>query len=94
MAPEQILDPRRADSRSDLYSLGAVLYEAVTGRKAFCGSGVKQVLDAHFSSKEAPQVPGSGRLIRLCNELLERMLDPEASRRFESPREMRDFLND
>ena len=37
MAPEQ-LEGREADARSDIFSLGAVLYEMVTGRRAFDGN--------------------------------------------------------
>ena len=36
-APEQIAQPDAADIRSDLYSLGAVFYEMLTGRRAFQG---------------------------------------------------------
>jgi hypothetical protein len=44
MAPEQAEDPRRADARSDLFSLGCVLYEAVTGRPAFHGPDAMALL--------------------------------------------------
>ncbi|MDG1484332.1 MAG: bifunctional serine/threonine-protein kinase/formylglycine-generating enzyme family protein [Myxococcota bacterium] len=37
MSPEQIQSPRSVDARSDLFSLGAVLYELVTGQVAFDG---------------------------------------------------------
>jgi len=37
MAPEQIRDASRADARSDIFSLGAILYELVTGQRAFDG---------------------------------------------------------
>ncbi len=44
MAPEQI--DGRADARSDLFSLGATLYECATGRRAFSASTVVGVLNA------------------------------------------------
>jgi len=40
MAPEQVRDAKRADERSDLFSLGAMLYEMVCGRPAIAGADV------------------------------------------------------
>lgn len=45
MAPEQIRDASRASARSDVFSLGAVLYELITGRRAFEGRSVVDVYD-------------------------------------------------
>jgi Tol biopolymer transport system component len=45
MAPEQ-LEGRPADARSDLFSFGAVLYEMVTGRRAFAGASQANVIAA------------------------------------------------
>jgi serine/threonine-protein kinase len=44
MSPEQV-HGAAADARSDLFSLGVVLYEALTGQKPFPGEDVAQVLD-------------------------------------------------
>ena len=45
MAPEQ-LNNRSVDARADLFSLGAVLFEACTARAAFPGEGLLEVLSA------------------------------------------------
>jgi formylglycine-generating enzyme required for sulfatase activity len=44
MAPEQITDPRKVDGRADLFSLGALLFEMLTGRRAFQGQTRDAVL--------------------------------------------------
>ena len=44
MSPEQILTPDQIDNRTDVYSLGLVFYEMLTGRRAFQAKEVAQVL--------------------------------------------------
>lgn len=53
MAPEQ-LTREPVDERTDLYSLGCVFYEALSGRKAFDGTSVADVIDKHIDHKLAP----------------------------------------
>ncbi len=54
MSPEQILTPDRIDRRSDIYSLGVVLYELLAGRKPFDSGSQFSVLQAHVSEPPPP----------------------------------------
>jgi serine/threonine protein kinase/WD40 repeat protein len=46
MPPEQIEDSKRASASSDVFALGAILYECATGVPAFSGQGALEVMDA------------------------------------------------
>ena len=59
MSPEQAFG-RPVDRRSDVYSLGIVLYEATTGRKPFEGEGDAQVMHAILTGDYTPPT----RLVR------------------------------
>ena len=73
MSPEQ-LEGKEADARSDLFAFGTVLYEMVTGRKAFEGSSTASLIAAIISA-EPPLVelqklspPGFDHLVKTCLE--------------------------
>jgi Tol biopolymer transport system component len=53
MSPEQV-EGRELDSRSDIFSLGAVLYEMVTGKRAFEGKSQLSVASAILEKEPAP----------------------------------------
>jgi serine/threonine-protein kinase len=59
MSPEQLKSTKEVDARTDLWSLGAVLYEAVTGKPAFRGENVPQV--CAMIASEAPVAPSTLR---------------------------------
>ena len=72
ISPEQ-LEGNEADARSDVFAFGAVLYEMVTGRKAFVGKTQASVIAALLerdpppvSSLQAASPPGLDRLIHTC----------------------------
>ena len=90
MAPEQFAG--EGDSRSDIFAFGAVLYEMLTGRRAFDGDSQSAVISAILSAEPAPlsslqpQVPSAlDRLVRKCLAK-----DPEA--RWQNAADLADTL--
>jgi serine/threonine protein kinase/tetratricopeptide (TPR) repeat protein len=74
MSPEQVRG-ERADVRSDIFSFGCVLYEMLTGKRAFSGTSPGQTLAAILRDQPAQiavseaQVPaGVDRIVRRCLE--------------------------
>jgi serine/threonine protein kinase len=50
MSPEQI-SGRECDSRADIYSLGCVIYEMLTGKDPFWGANVYELLHCHMHNQ-------------------------------------------
>jgi len=91
MSPEQINDPRDADVRSDIYAVGAVFYELLTGKKAFPGKNTKEIWDAHFEL-EPPNISGDDPAVAPINEILDRSMAFDVQDRFQSPKELIESL--
>jgi len=54
MAPEQIVGDPQTDHRADIYAVGVLAYELLTGRPPFVGDTREQVLGAHLSREPVP----------------------------------------
>lgn len=72
MAPEQ-LEGKEADKRSDIFAFGTVVYEMVTGKKAFEGKSQASLISAIMSLEPTPiadikpvSPPSLDRLVRSC----------------------------
>ncbi|HMC22008.1 MAG TPA: protein kinase [Thermoanaerobaculia bacterium] len=92
MSPEQALG-RPVDARSDLFSLGVVLYEALAGKRPFEGESVTETMmniimqEAIELSAVAPKVPAA------LVEIVARALQKKPERRYGSAGEMVDALS-
>jgi eukaryotic-like serine/threonine-protein kinase len=91
MSPEQSLG-QKVDHRADIFSLGVVLYEMVTGAKPFTGESPASVSDAivYYAPaplrRERPETPSA--LERVINRALEK----DCASRYQTAAEMRDEL--
>ena len=91
MSPEQ-LQGLETDARSDIFSFGAVLYEMVTGTRAFAGSSQASIIAAVLEREPASITthvpltpPALDRVVRKC-------LAKDPDRRWQSAADLRDEL--
>jgi len=92
MAPEQLADASSVDLRADLYAVGAILFEAISGRLPFKAESLSDLM----------QRAGGQPALRLdqvltnapppLTELIDRALAADRSQRFQSASEMRDAI--
>lgn len=93
MSPEQIVG-KPVDGRSDIFSLGAVLYELVTGKSAFGGEDNTLTTIMYRVLNEMPQLPGSinPSIPGAFDYIIARALAKEPDKRYQSAREMANDL--
>jgi predicted Ser/Thr protein kinase len=88
MSPEQ-LQGRDADARSDIFAFGLVLYEMLTGQRAFQGESPASVVGA-ILERPAPSVAGVAPAA--LDRVLQRCLAKEPDERWQSARDVRAAL--
>ena len=83
VSPEQA-DGRKVDGRSDIYSLGCIFYEMLTGYKPYHSNSVIDIVIKHKSSP-VPNLPAS---LSKYQPLLNRMMAKDLNKRFSSADEL------
>ena len=92
MSPEQATGEREADARSDIYSLGAVLYHVATGRPPFEYTQSVKVIIAHASEQVVPPREVNPNIPPELEEIILRCLEKDADHRFQDVASLRRAL--
>ena len=90
MAPE-LHTGGDAGVATDIYSLGCLLWAALTGRAPYTGTSEQQIVSAHLE-QPVPQLPGKSALVRETNRILRTAMAKNPADRYVSAAQLRDDL--
>jgi len=92
LAPEQAMDARTADARSDIYSLGCTLYHLLAGRPPFLAADLTQMITAHLVQEAEPLDRLRGDVPGPVAALVRRMIAKRPEERCQSAAEVAEIL--
>src|SRR5580693_377029 len=93
MSPEQA-DGHKVDERSDIFSFGAVLYEMITGRRAFSGDSKLSTLASVLHKEPAPLNQVDDEVPLEVERIIMRCLRKDPQRRWQSMADLKVALED
>ena len=91
MSPEQI-NGQNIDGRSDLFSLGVVMFEMLTGQVPFHGKNITNLLYQITQAKHTPVREINPKVPKVCEQIINKALEKNPYSRFQSGTEMAIYL--
>ena len=92
MAPEQIGSANTADGRADVYALGVVLYEALSGRKPYTAESFAELVAHIFDGRATPLERTAPGLTPRAYEVVRKAMARKAEDRYQTVLELGDAL--
>ena len=86
ISPEQVKG-KRGDSRSDIYALGVMLYELLTGKVPFSGANAFIIMNDRLLNNPVPPREVDPTVTPQLQEIIYRALEREPAKRYQSARE-------
>src|SRR5262249_40527973 len=83
MSPEQVRG-QEADYRSDIFSFGVILYEMLSGRRAFTGDSAIEVMNAILKEEPEDLTETNAKISPALERIVRRCLEKKPERRFQS----------
>jgi eukaryotic-like serine/threonine-protein kinase len=94
MSPEQASGEDNVDGRSDIYSLGAVMYYLLTGQPPFVSDNPLKVMIAHASQEVVPPRRHNAELPSELEEIVMRCLEKDPEHRYQDVSSLRHALHE
>jgi serine/threonine protein kinase len=92
MSPEQVRDAKSVDGRSDIWSLGVIMHELLTGRPAFRGDSLPAICASIAADPPAPLREKRPDVPLELEAIVMRCLEKDAARRYSTIAELRRVL--
>ncbi|MGD9191148.1 MAG: serine/threonine-protein kinase [Desulfobacterales bacterium] len=92
MSPEQVAG-KRVDGRSDLFSMGIVFYELLTGKKPFNGSDITAIMYAIARAAYDPVLDIEPKTPGCCANIIDKLLTKGLSKRYKTAAQVVNDLN-